>query len=212
MSDYLGDLHKFSVHTNNNLEDLLDSGQRFDIVVSADVTISRPNLLRAERKGDLVNQAFYYDGKTLTLYDPDAKVYATEPAPDTVEGMLDFARSSLGLLVPAADLIYRNVHPLLMEGVTSAIRVGKSVIGGVICNHLAFSRPDVDFQVWISDSGNPLPYKYVVTDTGNPARVSISTVMSNWVVEPAVADTSFTFSPPEGSSRITFMRLDAGSN
>ena len=211
MTDYLDSLQQFSVHTENTLEDLLDSGQRVDVDVSARVTISRPNRLRAERKGDLVSQVFYYDGKALTLYDPDANVYATEPTPGTIEGTLDFARESLGLLVPVADLVYRNTYPLLMQGVTSAIVVGKTVIDGAVCNHLAFSRPDVDFQVWIADGDQPLPCKYVVTDTSTPALISISTVMSEWNVAPAAADDSFNFVPPEGAKAITFMPLNASS-
>jgi len=211
MTDYLGSLKQFSVHTENTLEDLLDSGQRIDIDVSASVTISRPNRLRAERKGDLVSQVFYYNGKTLTLYDPDANVYATEPAPETIEGTLDFARESLGLLIPAADLVYHNAYPLLMQGVTSAIVLNKTVIDGAVCNHLAFSRPDVTFQVWVATGDQPLPCKYVVTDTSTPALISISTVMSEWNVAPAAADDSFNFVPPEGAKAITFMPLDASS-
>ncbi len=208
---YLADQQQFSLHTQNTLEDLLDSGQRVDIDVSALVTVGRPNKLRAERKGDLVDQVFYYDGKQLTLQNPSANVYATVPAPKTIEGMLDFTRESLGLIVPAADLIYSNAYPLLMEDVTSARVLGKTVINGVRCNHLAFSRPGVDFQVWIADSGQPLFQKYVVTDTATPELLSVTTVMSNWAVGAAVADTSFTFVPPEEASEITFMRLDASS-
>ena len=211
MTDYLGSLKQFSVHTQNTLEDLLDSGQRIDNDISASVIISRPNKLHAERKGELLDQSFYYDGKTLTLYNPSEKVFATEPAPATIEGMLDYARESLGLLIPASDLVYHNAFPLLMQGVTSARVIGKAVINGVSCEHLAFSRPDVDFQVWIADSGQPLPCKYVVTDTSTPARVSISTVMSDWNVAPAVADDRFTFVPPDGATGITFMPLDASS-
>lgn len=212
MTDHLGSLQQFSVHTQNTLEDRLDSGQRVDIDVSANVTIHRPNRLRAERKGDLVSQIFYYDGKTLTLYDPEAKVYATEPAPETLEETLDFARASLGLIVPAADLVYQNAYSLLMEGVTSATVVGKSVIGGGTCDHLAFSRPGVDFQVWVANGGQPLPCKYVVTDTATPARLSVTTVMSDWATDKAVAETDFTFSPPAGAKGITFMRLDANNS
>lgn len=211
MTDYLGSLQQFSLHTENTLEDQLDSGQRIDIDVSASVTISRPNRLRAERKGGLVSQVFYYDGKTLTLYDPDANIYATEPAPDTIEGTLDFARESLGLLVPVADLVYSNAYSLLMQGVTSAIVVGKTVIGGAVCSHLAFARPDVTFQVWVADGDQPLPCKYVVTDTSTAALISISTVMSEWNVAPAATDDSFNFVPPKGAKAITFMPLDTSS-
>ncbi len=205
MTDYLGSLKQFSVHTQNTIEDVLDSGQRIDLDVSASVVLSRPNKLRAERKADPINQVFYYNGKTLTLYNPSYKVYATESAPDTIEGMLDFARESLGLVMPVGDLLYRNAYPLLMQDVTSAVVVGKAVIRGVKCDHLLFSRPGVDFQVWVSDSGRPLPYKYVVTDTGTPALLSITTFMSDWNVAPAVADARFNFAPPQGAKEIIFM-------
>ena len=211
MTDYLGSLKQFSVHTQINLEDVLDSGHRVDFNVSASVIVSRPNKLRAKRRGDLIDQIFYYDGKNLTLYNPSDKVFATVSAPGTIEETLDFARESLGLVVPAADLVYRNAFPLLMEDVTSAMVVGKAVIGGVKCDHLAFSRPGVDFQVWVVDGGQPLPCKYVVTDTGTPARVSITTVMSDWNVAPGVADARFSFVPPQGTKRITFMPLETGS-
>jgi hypothetical protein len=208
MTEYIGSLQQFSVHTQNTLEDLLDSGQRIDFDVAASVVLSRPNKLRAERRGDLVSQAFYYDGKTLTLYNPSDKVYATVPAPATIEGTLDFARASLGLIVPVSDLVYSNAFALLMQDVTSAIVVGKAVIGGVKCDHLAFSRPGVDFQVWVADGGQPLPRKYVVTDTSTPALISVVSVMSDWNVAPGVADARFTFVPPQGAMSITFLPLE----
>ena len=211
MTEYLGSLQQFSVHTENNLEDLLDSGQRIDNGVAAEVTIVRPNRLRAERKGDLVSQVFYYDGKTLTLFNPEEKVYANTDAPGSIQETLDFARESLGLMVPVADLVYPDVYPLLMHGVTSASVVGKTVIDGTVCTHLAFSRPDVDFQVWVADGELPLPCKYVVTDTSTPALLSISTVMSEWNVTPAVTEDSFSFVPPEGAKAITFMPLEGAS-
>lgn len=211
MTDYLASLKQFSVHTQNTLEDVLDSGQRVDFDVSANVIISRPNKVYAERKGDLLSQVFYYDGNTLTLYNPSDKVYATEPAPGTIEKMLDFASESLGLGIPVGDLVHRDAFPLLMQDVAFAAVVGKSVIGGVKTDHVVFSRPGVDFQVWVADSGRPLPRKYVVTDTGTPALLSIITVMSDWNVAPAVADARFAFVPPPGTKRIEFMRLGATS-
>ncbi|MGB9439007.1 MAG: DUF2092 domain-containing protein, partial [Desulfobacterales bacterium] len=211
MTDYLGGIEQFSVHTQNTLEDVLESGQRVDLDVSAGVIVSRPNKLRAERRGDLIDQVFYYDGKTLTLYNPADKVYAAEPAPGTIEELLDFARETLGLLVPAADLVYRNAFPLLMQDVTFAAVVGKAVIDGVKCDHLLFSRPGVDFQVWVADAGQPLPYKYVVTDTATPNLLSITTVMSDWNTAPAVGDARFSFEPAQGVKPIDFMPLETSS-
>ena len=131
-----------------------------------------------------------------------------EPAPETIEATLDFARESLGLIVPAADLVYRNGYALLMQGVTSAIVVGKKVIDGAVCTHLAFRRPGVDFQVWVRDGDKPLPCKFVVTDTSTPELISISTLMSKWNVAPGASDDSFNFVAPAGATAITFLPLD----
>ena len=205
MTDYLGSLKQFSVHTQNTLEDVLDTGHRIDLDISASVTVSRPNKLRSERKGDLVDQVFYYDGKTLTLYNPSSNVYATEPAPGTFEEMFIYLYETLGFGTPISDLVYSDSFPLLMQDVTFAAVVGKSYINGVKCDHLIFSRPGVDFQVWVTEGSKPLPLKYVVTDTVVSGRLSISTFMSDWNVKPAVKDAQFTFVPPKGVQKINFM-------
>jgi len=205
MTYYVSGLQQFSVHTENTYEDQLDSGQRIDLDIASDVTVRRPNKLHAARTGELTNQDFYYDGKTLTLYNASQGVYASQPAPKTVEALLDYAREELGVIVPAADLAYRGVFDILMQGVTSAVVVGKANIGGVICDHLAFSRPDVDFQVWIAEGDQPLPCKYVVTDTSTPAQISTVSVMSDWNLAPGTPDAAFRFIPPEGVQAISFM-------
>jgi hypothetical protein len=205
MTEYLGSLKQFSVRTQSTLEDVLDSGHRVDFDVSATVIVSRPNKIRAERKGELVDQVFYYDGKTVTLYNPTDKVYATVPAPGTFEGLFKFMYESLGFFIPVSDLVYPNAFPLLMQDVTLAKVVGKGFIGGVKCDHLLFSRPGVDFQVWVTDSGRPLPRKYIVTDRETPELLSVTAVMSDWNVAPAVADARFTFVPPKGTQAIDFM-------
>ena len=211
MTDYMSGLNQFSVHTQNTLEDLLESGQRVDPTVSATITISRPNKLRAVRKGDLIDQDFYYDGKSLTLYSPSQSVYATEPAPKTVEGVLDYARDTLGLIIPASDLIYPNGYDLLMRGVTSAKVLGKETVGKMKCDHLAFRRPGVDFQVWVSEGAQPLPCKYVVTDPSTPALLSVVTVMSDWKVGVLPPDALFGFVPPKAAKPVTFMHLPASA-
>jgi hypothetical protein len=205
MTDYLAGLKQFSVQTQNTLEDMLDTGHRIDLDVSANVIVSRPNKLRSERKGDLVDQVFYYDGKTLTLFNPSHNVYATENVPDTFEELFRYMYESLGFSIPISDLVYPDPFPLLMHDVTFAAVIGKSYINGVKCDHLLFSRPGVDFQVWVTDGSRPLPRKYVVTDTATPGHMSVVTIMSNWNVEPNVEDVKFVFVPSKGAQKIDFL-------
>ena len=117
------------------------------------------------------------------------------------------ARVARASAYPVSDLVYRNAFPLLMQDVTLALVIDKEVIGGVKCDHLLFSRPGVDFQVWVAEGGTPLPHKYVVTDTGTPELLSITSIMSDWNVAPAAADAQFNFVPPQGTKAITFMPI-----
>jgi hypothetical protein len=209
-TDFLAGLPQFSVTTSNVIEELQFSGHRVDHDLANSVTIKRPDRMRAARAAGLMDQRLYYDGKAMTLYNPNEKVYATQPAPDTIEKMIELARERIGILLPAADLLYRNAFPLFMQDVTLAVVVGEAVINGTRCTHLLFSRPQVDFQLWIADGDQPWPLKYVVTETGAPERLSITTVLSDWNTAPAVDDALFHFVPPQGAQQIEFLPLPGG--
>jgi len=209
MTNYLGGLQQFSVDTQTTVEAVLTSGQKLQFDTLNNVIVRRPDKLRGERKGDLVRQTFYYDGKTLTIYNPVDKYYATVPAPDTLDEMLHFARESLGIVAPSGDLVYSNAYELLTHGVNWAIVVGKAVITGVKCDHVAFSRPDLDFQVWIAEGDKPLPHKYVITTKDVPEQPQSVVIMTNWNVSPDLTNAMFTFMPPPGVTEIEFLRLTA---
>jgi len=209
--DYLASLKQFSVHAQNTVEEVLELGQKVQFDSSNILMIKRPDKLLAKRHGDIVDQSFSYDGKTLNLYNASHNYYASVPAPDSIEAMLDFARESLGVVAPASDLLYTNAFHLMMEHVYSAVIVGKTVIGGVKTDHLAFSRPDVDFQIWVPESGDPLPLKYVVTDKLSYGQPSTTVVMRDWNVDPALTDSVFNFQPPQNATATDFLRLDSSS-
>ena len=168
MTDYIGGLKQFSVVALNMREDMLISDHRVDYEVASKVIVSRPDKLQSRThrppgRPDLLLRR--HNGDALQ---PVRQGLRVDACAADVEEMLDFGRDSLGLGYPISDLVYRNAFPLLMQDVSLALMIGKEVIGGVECEHLLFSRPGVDFQVWVPTSGSPLPRKYVVTDTGTP--------------------------------------------
>ena len=210
MTEFLDGLQQFSVNTQSIIEEMRYSGHRVDFDLSARVAVKRPNKLSAARSGQLLNEQLFYDGKTLTLYRPSEKTYATDKAPATIEKMIDFARETVGVLLPAADLAYRGAFPLMMQDVSLAAVVGQTAIGGVKCDHLLFSRPGVDFQIWIAAGKQPWPCKYVVTETDTPAKLSITTFLSGWNTSATVPDAQFKFVPPKGAKAIPMPREAAG--
>nr|MBS0022416.1 DUF2092 domain-containing protein [Gammaproteobacteria bacterium] len=209
MTDYLAGLEQFSLDTQNTIEDVLESGQKIQRDIATSVVIRRPNKLRAEREGDLIDQVVFYDGKRLTIYNPAQNYYAVSPAPDTLDDALHFARDALDIVPPSGDLIYNNAFELLTANVTSGMVVGKSIIGDVKCDHLAFSGPVVDWQIWIADGEQPLPRKYVITTKDDPAQPQYMVLMNHWNVAPDMNDALFHFVPPQGAKQIDFIRLDS---
>jgi hypothetical protein len=187
MSDYLGGLQRFSVQTENTLEVVLGSGEKIQYDSPAELLIQRPNKLRAQRKGDIVNQEFYYDGKTFTLHNPDHKYYAQVNAPSTIDETLDFARTQLDVFAPGGDLIYKNAYAILTEDVISGFYVGM-----------------------IEEGEKPLPRKFVVTTKWMTGAPQFTVAMKNWNVSPKLTEDMFTFVPPKDAQKIDFVRLTSG--
>jgi hypothetical protein len=210
MSDYLASLEQFSVQTENTIEVVLRSGEKIQYDNPAEASIRRPNKLRADRKGDVVNQEIYYDGRTLTLYHKDYNYYATVEAPPAIDETIDFARESLDLYAPGGDFLYKNTYEILTEDVLSGFYVGMSVVSGVKCHHLAFRGKEVDWQIWIEDGDKPLPKKFIITTKWITGAPQFTVVIKSWNLSPKLTDDMFTFVPPKDAQKIDFIRLTSG--
>ncbi len=92
MTDYLGGLKTFSMHTENSYEDVFDSGQKIQHDFSSSIVISRPDKLFAERTDGEIDQFFTYDGALLSMYESGHDIYATVTAPDNLDDMLVVAQ------------------------------------------------------------------------------------------------------------------------
>jgi hypothetical protein len=201
-TDFVASQKQFNVDTRNSLEVVLKSGQKIEFNHTTRQSVQRPNKLRSERTGDLVEQVFIYDGKSLTLHSLTDKTYFQVAAPDTLEGLLDFARTKLDIVAPAGDLLYKNAYELLTDGVTDGIVVGKAVIEGVRCDHLAFRSPNVDWQIWIQEGAQPLPRKIVITTRDLPNAPQFSVTMTKWNLKPTLGAKTFSFTPPADAKKV----------
>ena len=209
MSDYLAGRQQFTLKAESSLEVVLTSGQKLQYDSPATLSVSRPNKFHAHRKGDLANQEFFYDGKTLTLYNPRENLYATTAAPPTLDEMLDFAREKLDIIAPAAELLYKNAAERMLKESSSGFVVGPSVVGGVKCTHLAFRGSEVDWQIWIEDGDKPLARKFILTSKKVAGEPQFTVLIRSWDVAPKLTNQEFTFTPPKGAKKIEFLQLTA---
>jgi hypothetical protein len=209
-TNFLARQQQFSLDTESSIEVVLGSGQKIQFDHAARVSVQRPNQLKAERTGDLVDQVIYYDGKSLTLHNPSANYYATTAAPGTLEEMLDFAREKLDIVAPAGDLLYKNAYEILIQDVTAGFVVGKGVVDGARCDHLAFRAPHVDWQIWIEEGDRPLVRKLVITTLDKLNAPQFTVVTKNWNLERKFSVETFRFTPPKCPEKVEFVPKDAG--
>jgi len=208
MTDYMGSLETFSMHTENSFEDVLVSGQKIQYDFSTSVVISRPDKLFAERTDGAVDQFFVYDGAMLSMYESGHDIFAAVTAPDNLDDMLVFSRDVLDLVPPAGDMVFTNAYELLTAGITSGFVVGEAIIGGVRCTQLAFTTPLVDWQVWVAEGNKPLPVKYVLTTRDDPAQPQFITLISLWNTDPMIPEGLFDFIAPATAAVTEFVFID----
>jgi hypothetical protein len=206
MSKTLSGMKSFRFDSSQVLEVVTKDGQKIQGLAETSVSIQRPNKLRVDRMGPLGGGSIYYDGKTFTFYGKRDNMFASVPAPDNLDGMVDFARDKLSIDAPGADLIYSDPYAVLMEDVVSGTYLGEEMVGGRACHHLAYRGHETDWQLWVEDGKGALPCRFVITSkkvTGSP-EFMVST--TNWKEEPVNGD-AFTFKAPDKAVKIDFVTI-----
>ncbi len=201
MSNYLDSLDKYSIKSTSTIESMLDSGQKIMIDHENEVSVQRPNRFSGTRKGDAVDQSFYYDGKNFTLYGHPKNEYKIIRASSNISDTLVIVKNQFKLVAPGADLLGKNVYKKLSNELLSGFYVDTTIIDGVECYHLAFRNTEVDWQIWVQTGETPLPKRYVVTSrwvTGAPQFV----LDMNWNTNPNFSKDSFSFVAPKNATQL----------
>jgi hypothetical protein len=210
---YLAGLQQFGMEIHSTIEVVMEDGQKLEFHFANDVTVQRPNKLYSRRIGSVADEEFFYDGETLGLHYPSAGFYAMLEAPDTLEGMLDFARESLDIVAPAGDFLYANAYEILMQDVHTAFEVpGLAFVEGVACDHLAFSLPGTDFQVWIQQREQPLLRRLVITSRDIVSAPQFTVSIRNWDLNPEVSADLFKMTPADEAKNIEFIVIEQEGN
>ncbi|MGE3181982.1 MAG: DUF2092 domain-containing protein [Phycisphaerae bacterium] len=193
MSDFLKGLNAFEFTTESDF-DVVDVGdQKLQFTRRMTVQVKRPDHLRATSSGAEWNKSYYFDGKNVSLFDEDAKVYSRVEAPANIGQMLDHMSDTYGLSVPTGDFLYDDVFETLTEYVQQARYVGETMLDGKKCHHLAFRQDSVDWQIWIADGKEPLPLKLVVTYKDEPTSPQYVARFVEWKTKASFDAKQFEF-------------------
>lgn len=166
--------------------------------VRYDVTMQRPDKLRIVVPGDGPASQFFYDGKTMTAYAPQAKLAAVVDAPPTIEEALKAAYRNAAIYFPFSDLLVPDPYAALSSGAILAFYIGSSdQVGGTKTDMVAWANNDVFLQAWIG-SEDKLLRRLRAVFRADPLGLRHDMEISNWQLDrPVRADT---FVSPEASS------------
>ena len=93
----------------------------------------------------------------------------------------------------------------MMADVIEAEVIGKGVIDGVECDHLAFRDVDTDWQIWIESGARPIPRKYVITSKEVAGAPQYTLRIKEWKTD--VAADAFVFKPDPSATKIAESEL-----
>jgi hypothetical protein len=213
MSTTLAGTKAFQFDADHVLEVVTKDGERLQFLARSRVSLQRPDKLRSDRVGAVVDATLYYDGHNITIHGKRLNMYAQAVAPHNLDGAIDFARDTLGLEAPAEDVLYSDPYTGLMDDVTSGVYIGNEPIGDRNCHHLAFRAHDTDWQMWVEDSPKALPCRYVITSLDVPGVPEFTVAFSSWNLAPTFDAKHFEFTPPPGAKKIDFLtRKNAVAN
>lgn len=204
MCDYLKSLQQFSFHSEVADDQVYVGGKKLQYGIDMETYVKRPDMIRVNAVGDLVNKQFFLKGETLILYDRDKNAYATMQVPANIEGALDKAHKDYGLRVALTDLASPQLWEKISGKIEHSLYVGLHNVRGVYCHHLAFDGKDVQIQVWVDAGKKPLPLKVVFTYKKLEGEPQWTAYLSDWKTAPHLSNALFKFTPPTGIKKIKF--------
>lgn len=188
--------------------DVVRSGRRVLLGGHADIAVRRPDRLHTRFDGDERRNQVMIDGRSFIFYNALTNTYARMEVPAGLDAALDSVFEATGQAVPIADLMYSDPYRTLIENAEGGSVVGRHIVDGAVCHHLAFSNPAIDWQLWIEDGPQPVPRQLVITYKNLPGVPQFIARLSGWDLRPQISSGYFEFRPPEGSAEIDFLRID----
>jgi hypothetical protein len=202
MSDYIASQKVISATFDSDIEVVTPDLQKIQFASSGQVSLIRPDKLRATRTGGYSDIELVFDGKTATVFGKNINAFAQFDAPGSFDQLLDRLRNQSSLELPGADLLLSNAYDVLMADVIDAKHIGQGIIDGVECEHLAFRNLDTDWQIWIEVGPRPIPRKYVITTKATSGGPQYTLRIKDWKADAQLGADAFAFKPPTDAKRV----------
>ena len=202
MSDYVSSQPTIELTFDSDIEVITPQLEKIQFASSGELLLSRPDKLRAHRVGGYSDVELIFDGKTVSINGKSANGYAQFDAPGSLDHLIEALRSGHGVSMPGADLVQSNPYAVLVADVEEAKYIGRGVIDGRECEHLAFRNFDTDWQLWVEVGERPIPRKLVITSKTISSAPQYTLRIKSWRTGVRPSRDAFAFAPPAGARQL----------
>ena len=207
MSDYIDGQQSIALLYDSDIEVITPQLQKLQFTSSGQVLLDRPDKLHVTRHGGYADVDVYYDGKRATVYGNNINAFASKDLPGTIDQLIDKLRGELGIDAPGADLLFSHSFEGMTADLIDAEHIGRGVIDGVECEHLAFRNTETDWQIWVEVGPKPIPHKYVITSKTLAGAPQYTLRISGWKSNTQPSADIFAFKAPAGAKQIDLSAL-----
>jgi len=207
MADYVTAQGNVSMKFDAEIEVITPEVQKLQFSSSGDVTLSRPDKARLNRTGGYSDVSLVFDGSTVTVLDKSKNVFAQTQVVGSFDQVVDRLRAEHMTEMPGADLLLSKVYDELMDGVVEAKHIGRGVVGGIECEHLAFRNHETDWQIWVEVGQRPIPRKYVITSKTVVGAPEYTLRITDWNTDAKPDAGAFAYKAPAGATQVDLKAL-----
>lgn len=202
MSVYVGSLKSIKLTFDSDIEIITPQLEKIQFNNSGEALLSRPNKLYAHRLSGHADVAMFFDGQTVNVYEKHVNGYAQFEAQGSVDQLVQTLREGHGVALPGADLMLTNSYEVLIDEVMEAKLIGRAIIDGVACEHLAFRNFDTDWQLWVEAGEFPIPRKMIITSKTINSAPQYTIHIKSWETGVETLPSDFTFTPPANAKKL----------
>ena len=196
----------FTFHAEITFDKVLPSNVKLQFAAAADYAVQRPDQLAVEFHSDLGGKEIWYNGTNVTIFDPPHMVYASTEVPASIDEMMERLEAD-NLSIPLADLAYSHPCEMFRKGIVFSGYIGVNDAAGEDCDHLAFSKNNIDWQIWLQRTGKHLPRKIVINYRNAPGSPQYVAVLSDWKFPQSIPASVFRPDLPKDARRIDIMKV-----
>jgi hypothetical protein len=207
MSDYISGQKSIAATFNSDIEVITPDLQKIQFDSSGKVQLNRPDKVHASRTGGYTDVELFFDGKTFVVANKKDKAFTQAETPGSVDELVEKLRRDFGVEMPGADLFLSNPYQVLSADVIDAKHVGRGVVNGVECEHLAFRNHDTDWQIWVQAGANPVPCKFVITSKAVTGGPQYTLLITDWKGDATIPPDAFTYKAPDTEKKVEFKSL-----